>query len=336
VTLLEGVTGSGKTEVYFEAIAEALRAGQAGSGAAAGDRADGRQFLDRFHQRFGAPPAEWHSDLAPKMRERVWRQVTDGRVQVVAGARSALFLPFADLGLIIVDEEHDPPTSRRTGCSTMPATWRWCGPISAGISGRAGVCNTVDRKPGQRRSRAATATCVLPGAMPMPGCRTSKLVDMQAHPPARGGFLSPLLAEGHGRDARAQGAVALVSQPARLCAADAVPGLRPPVRVSGLLELAGRAPVPRPAAVPPLRPQRAVPQACPECGALDHLVACGPGIERIAEEADKHFPDARVIVLSSDMAGGTKRLGSSSRRSQRARPISSSARSWWPRGTISR
>jgi primosomal protein N' (replication factor Y) len=51
-----------------------------------------------------------------------------------------------------------------------------------------------------------------------------------------------------------------------------------------------------------------VPQACPSCGALDHLTPCGPGIERIAEEADKHFPDARVIVLSSDMAGGTRRL----------------------------
>ncbi|MEQ8740242.1 MAG: DEAD/DEAH box helicase, partial [Hoeflea sp.] len=107
VTLVDGVNGSGKTEVYFEAIAETIR--------------QGRQvlillpeisltsaFLDRFHDRFGARPAEWHSELAPRTRERVWRQVTEARLSVVAGARSALFLPFADLGLIIVDEEHDP------------------------------------------------------------------------------------------------------------------------------------------------------------------------------------------------------------------------------------
>src|SRR5690606_9076114 len=64
-------------------------------------------FLDRFHDRFGAKPAEWHSDVPPRGRERVWRQVAEGTVRVVAGARSALFLPFRELGLIIVDEEHD-------------------------------------------------------------------------------------------------------------------------------------------------------------------------------------------------------------------------------------
>jgi primosomal protein N' (replication factor Y) len=107
VTLLDGVTGSGKTEVYFEAIAEAVRAGRQVL-ILLPEIALTAQFLDRFHERFGARPAEWHSELAPRMREKVWRQVTEGRVSVVAGARSALFLPFADLGLIIVDEEHDP------------------------------------------------------------------------------------------------------------------------------------------------------------------------------------------------------------------------------------
>src|SRR5690606_32397738 len=106
VTLLDGVTGSGKTETYLEAIAAAVTAGRQVL-ILMPEIALTQAFLERFHDRFGSKPAEWHSDLPPRMRERVWRQVAEGTVQVVAGARSALFLPFRDLGLIVVDEEHD-------------------------------------------------------------------------------------------------------------------------------------------------------------------------------------------------------------------------------------
>ena len=106
VTLLDGVTGSGKTEVYFEAVAAALGAGRQVL-ILLPEIALTADFLERFAARFGARPAEWHSDVAPRARERVWRGVADGSDQVVVGARSALFLPFADLGLIVVDEEHD-------------------------------------------------------------------------------------------------------------------------------------------------------------------------------------------------------------------------------------
>jgi primosomal protein N' (replication factor Y) len=107
VTLIDGVTGSGKTEVYFEAVAAALDKGKQVL-ILLPEIALTQAFLERFQDRFGAKPAEWHSDLAPRMREKVWRQVAEGGVRVVAGARSALFLPFRDLGLIVVDEEHDP------------------------------------------------------------------------------------------------------------------------------------------------------------------------------------------------------------------------------------
>ena len=107
VSLIDGVTGSGKTEVYFEAIAETLRRGKQVL-ILLPEIALTASFLERFQDRFGAKPAEWHSDLAPRMREKVWRQAVTGEVRVVAGARSALFLPFEDLGLVIVDEEHDP------------------------------------------------------------------------------------------------------------------------------------------------------------------------------------------------------------------------------------
>ncbi|TIY01081.1 MAG: DEAD/DEAH box helicase, partial [Mesorhizobium sp.] len=107
VTLLDGVTGSGKTEVYFEAVAAALDRGMQVL-ILLPEIALTHAFLERFQERFGAKPAEWHSELPPRMRERVWRQVAEGGVRVVAGARSALFLPFRELGLIVVDEEHDP------------------------------------------------------------------------------------------------------------------------------------------------------------------------------------------------------------------------------------
>ena len=107
VTLLDGVTGSGKTEVYFEAVAAALEKGKQVL-ILLPEIALTHAFLERFQERFGAKPGEWHSDLAPRMREKVWRQAAEGTLRVVAGARSALFLPFKELGLIVVDEEHDP------------------------------------------------------------------------------------------------------------------------------------------------------------------------------------------------------------------------------------
>ena len=114
VTLLDGVTGSGKTEVYFEAVADAIRAGRQ-SLILMPEIALTAQFLDRFAARFGVRPAEWHSELSPRKRARTWRAVADGEVPVVVGARSALFLPYADLGLIVVDEEHDQAYKQEDG-----------------------------------------------------------------------------------------------------------------------------------------------------------------------------------------------------------------------------
>ncbi len=113
-TLLEGVTGSGKTEVYFEAIAEALRQGRQAL-VLLPEIALTAQFLDRFAARFGARPAEWHSGLTERQRERTWSAVASGEARAVVGARSALFLPFADLGLIVVDEEHEGAYKQEDG-----------------------------------------------------------------------------------------------------------------------------------------------------------------------------------------------------------------------------
>ena len=114
VTLVDGVTGSGKTEVYFEAVAQAIRHNKQVL-ILMPEIALTAQFLDRFAERFGVRPAEWHSELAPRKRARTWTAVAAGDVSVVVGARSALFLPYADLGLIIVDEEHDPAYKQEDG-----------------------------------------------------------------------------------------------------------------------------------------------------------------------------------------------------------------------------
>ncbi|WP_294318420.1 DEAD/DEAH box helicase, partial [uncultured Sphingomonas sp.] len=112
--LLDGVTGSGKTEVYFEAVAAAIRQ----------DRqvlvllpeiALTEPFLKRFTARFGCEPVPWHSDLRSTQRRRAWRAIASGQAKVVVGARSALFLPYADLGLIVVDEAHETSFKQEEG-----------------------------------------------------------------------------------------------------------------------------------------------------------------------------------------------------------------------------
>jgi primosomal protein N' (replication factor Y) len=306
VTLLDGVTGSGKTEVYFEAIAEAVRAGRQVL-ILLPEISLTAQFLDRFHERFGARPAEWHSELAPRMREKVWRQVTEGRVSVVAGARSALFLPFHDLGLIIVDEEHDPAYKQedrvfynardmavvRARLAQIPVVLASATPsIESRVNAQQGRYNHL----------------LLPGRYADAGLPDLKLVDLRRYPPARGGFLSPLLLKAMAEtlERKEQSLLFLNRRgyaPLTLCR---VCGHRfeCPDCSSWLVEHRFRGQL----QCHHCGHNEPVPQACPSCGALDHLTPCGPGIERIAEEADKHFPDARVIVLSSDMAGGTRRL----------------------------
>lgn len=305
-TLLEGVTGSGKTEVYFEALARALELGKQVL-ILLPEIALTQQFLDRFHARFGAPPAEWHSDMSPRQRERIWRQVIEGRIQVVAGARSALFLPFKNLGLIIVDEEHDSAFKQeervfynardmavaRAAIAKIPIILASATPsVESQVNAQQGRYHHVKLK-----SRFANA------AMP-----DLHAVDLRKNIPANGHFLSPMLINAIQKtiDKGEQSLLFLNRRgyaPLTLCR---VCGHRfsCPNCSSWLVEHRFRHEllchhcgyhVP-------------TPQSCPECGTLDHLVACGPGVERIAEETQNHFPDAKILVLSTDLIGGIKRL----------------------------
>ncbi len=305
VSLLDGVTGSGKTEVYFEAVAKAIEQGKQVL-ILLPEIALTQQFLERFHDRFGSKPAEWHSDLAPKTRERVWRQVMEGQVRVVAGARSALFLPFQDLGLIIVDEEHDPAYKQEDrvfyNARDMAVVRGHIGSFPVILaSATPSVESQVNALQG-RYTRIRLTGRYAEAAMP-----DLRAIDMRRSPPRPGGFLSPALVEAMNQTLqRKEQSLLFLNRrgyaPLTLCR---VCGHRfqCPCCSSWLVEHRFRGQL----VCHQCGHHEARPEACPSCGTLDHLVACGPGVERIAEEAEKTFPDARIIVLSSDLMG-VKRL----------------------------
>ncbi|MCV0394224.1 MAG: primosomal protein N' [Rhizobiaceae bacterium] len=305
-TLLDGVTGSGKTEVYFEAVAETVRQGKQAL-VLIPEIALTQAFLERFENRFGARPAEWHSDLPPRMREKVWRQAAEGRVRVVAGARSALFLPYKELGLIVVDEEHDPAYKQE---DRVVYNARDMAVVRANMGGfpvilasaTPSVESRVNADTG-RYQRLALSARYANATLP-----ELRAVDMRRSPPARGAFLSPVTVEAVARTLeRGEQSLLFLNRrgyaPLTLCR---VCGHRfqCPQCSTWLVEHRFRGQL----ACHHCGHSQPRPDACPECGTLDHLVACGPGVERIAEEAVSHFPDARIVVLSSDILGGTRRL----------------------------
>src|SRR5512140_225287 len=192
VALLDGVTGSGKTEVYFEAIAEVIRRGKQ-SLILMPEIALTGQFLDRFAQRFGVRPIEWHSELTPRTRQRNWAAIAAGEAPVVVGARSALFLPYASLGLIVVDEEHDQAYKQDEGAHYHA---RDMAVVRAHIAKipivLASATPSVETEVNARKGRYQRI--VLPsrfGGQHMPHIEA---IDLRREAPARGRFISPQLA----------------------------------------------------------------------------------------------------------------------------------------------
>lgn len=300
VSLLDGVTGSGKTEVYFEAIAQALSAGKQALVLMPEIALTGA-FLARCEERFGAKPAEWHSGLTPSMRGRVWRAVAEGKAQLVVGARSALFLPFPDLGLIVVDEEHDQAYKQEDRVSYQARDM-------AVVRGRLGNCpvvlssatpsieSLVNASQGRyRHIRLSTRY----KAADLPALRA---LDMRKSPPERGSWLSPVLIEAMTETlGRGEQVLLFLNRrgyaPLTLCRKC---GFRfeCPNCSAWLVEHRFR----RRLECHHCGKFLPIPDACPSCGAEDSLVACGPGVERIAEEVATRFPEARMASLSSDLS----------------------------------
>jgi primosomal protein N' (replication factor Y) len=306
VTLVDGVTGSGKTEVYFEAVAEAIRRGKQ-TLILMPEIALTGQFLDRFAARFGTRPGEWHSQLTPRTRQRTWRAVADGEVAVVVGARSALFLPYADLGLIVVDEEHDQAYKQEDGIhyhARDMAVVR--GHIAAIPVVLSSATPSIESEVNARRGRYRRLH--LPerfGGQHMPHVEA---IDLRREGPVRGRFIAPRLAEAV-QNAVARGEQALLFlnrrgyAPLTLCRACGFRLSCPNCDAWLVDHRFKRRLVCHHCgfAMPP-------PDACPKCGAQDSLAAVGPGVERLHEEVGALFPNARVIVLSSDLVESVERL----------------------------
>jgi primosomal protein N' (replication factor Y) len=306
VTLLEGVTGSGKTEAYFEAVAEAVRTGRQAL-ILMPEIALTAQFLDRFARRFGVPPAAWHSGVTGRRRERLYAGIASGEVQVVAGARSALFLPYARLGLIVVDEEHETAYKQEDGVhyhARDMAVVR--GRIENAAVVLASATPSIETRVNVERGRYGHL--VLPerfGGRPMPQIRA---IDLKRETIPKSRWLSPTLTFAV-EDTLAKGEQALLFlnrrgyAPLTLCRACAH-RYECPNCSTWLVEHRFR----RALVCHHCGHVERTPLACTECGSVDSLVPCGPGVERIAEEVAAVFPGKRTIVLSSDFPGGTERL----------------------------
>jgi len=299
VTLLDGVTGSGKTEVYFEAIASALARGRQVLVLMPEIALTG-QFLDRCEERFGARPAEWHSGVSAPTRGRVWRAVAENKAKLVVGARSALFLPFPDLGLIVVDEEHDQSYKQEERVAyqarDMAVVRGHLGDAPVVLSSATpSIESLVNAEQGRYRHIR------LGLRYKAAGLPSIQAIDMRANPPERGSWLSPVLADAIEETlGRGEQALLFLNRrgyaPVTLCRRC---GFRfeCPNCSAWLVEHRFR----RRLECHHCGTFTPIPETCPKCSAEHSLVACGPGIERIAEEVAERFPDARRVLLSSDI-----------------------------------
>jgi primosomal protein N' (replication factor Y) len=306
VTLIDGVTGSGKTEVYFEAVAETIRRGRQVL-ILMPEIALTAQFLDRFAERFGVRPAEWHSELAPRLRARTWTAVAEGSVSVVAGARSALFLPYADLGLIVVDEEHDPAYKQEDGvryhARDMAVVRAHEAKIPIVLASATPAVETV-----VNAKRGRYAHLHLPERFGGAHLPAVEAIDLRREGPPRGRFIAPRLAEAV-KIAIERGEQALLFlnrrgfAPLTLCNACGH-RLACPNCDAWLVDHRFR----RRLVCHHCGYSIPLPEQCPKCQATGSFVAVGPGVERLEQEAAELFPGARMLVLSSDMVDSVERL----------------------------
>jgi primosomal protein N' (replication factor Y) (superfamily II helicase) len=304
VTFLDGVTGSGKTEVYFAAIAAALERGQQVL-VLLPEIALSAQWLQRFAKRFGAAPPQWHSDLGHAERRQTWRRVACGEARLVVGARSALFLPFHELGLIVVDEEHDHSFKQEDGiiyhARDMAVVRASLAKIPiALVSATPSIETQVNVDDGRYQRLHLPARH---GSARLPAIR---LLDLRQTPPERRWFLAPPLIEALRRtlDAGEQAMLFLNRRgyaPLTLCRRCGF-RLNCPNCTAWLVEHrfhhrlqchhCGHS--------------ESLPLSCPSCGAGASFAACGPGVERIAEEVTQTFPAARIAIMASDTLTGPR------------------------------
>ena len=304
VTLLDGITGSGKTEVYFEAVAKVLDSGKQVL-ILVPEISLTTQWLGRFQKRFGVRPANWHSGLSIKERTDTWKAIIEGRVKVVVGARSALFLPYTNLGLIVIDESHDHSFKQedvvnyqgrdmaivRAKIEHFPVI------LSTATPDLETLVNVEDGKYDCVKLRSRYASADLPDI---------KIIDLKKDKPQKGAWgvswLAPKLVDALNENLqKGEQSVLFLNRrgyaPLLICR-DCGHRIQCPSCSAWLTEHknAGKLMCHHCGYVDD------IPSVCPHCGSKDKLTACGPGVERVAEEVTMRFPTAKVEILSSDNA----------------------------------
>ena len=297
-SLLDGVTGSGKTEVYFEAVAAAMKAGKQAL-ILLPEIALSNAFLSRFKDRFGCAPALWHSSLSDHTRKITWRGVATGESRVVVGARSALFLPYKDLGIIIVDEEHDPAYKQEEGviynARDMAVVRAHFGKIPVCL-----VSATPSLETMQNVWLSKYDHLHLPDRHGNAGMPDIHLIDLKTDKPERQHFIAPSLKDVMTKTLEERGQILLFLNrrgyaPLTLCRTCGH-RFECPRCTAWLIEHKNT----KKLHCHHCAYETKIPDACPKCGDADSLVPCGPGVERILEEAKEYFPEARIAILSSD------------------------------------
>lgn len=304
--LLDGVTGSGKTECYFEGVAEALGEGRQVL-VLLPEIALTENFLRRFEHRFGVPPILWHSSLKASERRRAWRAIVSGEAQVVVGARSALFLPYRNLGLIVVDEAHEVSFKQDDGV-------RYNARDVAVIRARFEKIPVIlaSATPALESMQLAEAGVYrrieLPDRFGGAKLPDISIVDLRSEAPERGRWLAPrLVKEMQERLERGEQSLLFLNRrgyaPLTLCRHCGY-RFQCPNCTAWLVEHR----LSRRLACHHCGHEVPVPESCPECGTPDCLVACGPGVERIADEVAELLPDARVAVVTSDTLNSPEKV----------------------------
>lgn len=296
--LLDGVTGSGKTEVYFEAVAAAIEAGRQ-TLVLLPEIALTEPFLTRFTRRFGCEPVPWHSGLRTSQRRRAWRAIARGEALVTVGARSALFLPYPNLGLIVVDEAHETSFKQEDGVhyhardvAVMRAKFQQCPVVLASATPAIETRYQV--------SLGRYSELKLPGRYGAAELPEIEPIDLIKEPPERGRWLAPrlVLAIDAALERGEQSLLFLNRRgyaPLTLCR-HCGHRFQCPNCTAWMVEhrLIRRLTCHHCGYTLP------TPDACPECEEKDSLVACGPGVERIADEAAQLWPQARIAIVTSD------------------------------------
>ena len=305
-TLLKGITGSGKTEVYLEAVGACLAAGRQAL-VLLPEIALTAEFLKRVEARFGAQPAEWHSGVTMTERRRAWKMIAEGGAQLVVGARSALFLPFRDLGLIVVDEEHDTSYKQEDG---VLYSARDMAVLRASITGAqvilASATPSLESWANAESGKYARVTLTARfGEAVLPEMRA---IDMRAETLPSNRWISDTLVQAVRRriDDGEQSLLFLNRRgfaPVTICRAC---GFQIGCEHCDARMVEHR--FLKRLVCHQCGETKPIPTACPSCGAEDRLAPVGPGVERLAEEVSVLFPDVRIAVLSSDLFGSARAL----------------------------